>query len=63
VETCGGSVSFKFKLCQEVRKIGEEEVHQVIALLLHGFVKIRSMKNHRAVIVKEDSLEEVNRAG
>jgi len=56
-------VSFKFRLCQKVKTIGDEtgETYQVIALLLHGFIKIRSMTTHIPMIVKEDTLEEANK--
>jgi hypothetical protein len=56
-------VSFKFRLCEEVKTIGDTtgETYQVIALLLHGFVKVRSLTTRLPLIVKEDTLEEVNR--
>jgi len=61
VAACGGSVSFKFKIGQIVKRIGEEseESFRVVSLLLSDYIKVRSLQTHFPEIVKADDFEEV----
>jgi hypothetical protein len=61
VAICGGSVSFKFKIGETVkRKAPDSAEHfKVVSLLLSGYVKVRSLDTHFPTIVKADDFEEV----
>lgn len=61
VAICGGSVSFKFKIGETVkRKASDSAEHfKVVSLLLSGYVKVRSLDTHFPTIVKADDFEEV----
>ena len=61
VAICGGSVSFKFKIGQTVKRIGSDspEYFRVVSLLLSDYVKVRSLETHFAKIEKAEDFEEV----
>jgi hypothetical protein len=52
VAICGGSVSFKFKIGETVkRKAPDSAEHfKVVSLLLSGYVKVRSLDTHYPTI-------------
>ena len=54
-------MSFKFKIGQTVKKLGDEsgERFRVSALMLDGYVQVRSLRTHYPQIVPTREFEEV----
>ena len=61
VAICGGSMSFKFKIGETVKRKGPDSAEHftVVSLLLNDYVKVRSLDTHFPTIVKADDFEEV----
>jgi hypothetical protein len=54
-------MSFKFKIGQTVKKVGDEsgERFRVSALMLNGYVQVRSLRTHYPQIVEAEEFEEI----